>query len=116
MSLDRLLPVIFFKTSAGNEPVREWLLELTKDEKRLIGEDIKTVQYRWPLGMPLVRHLRDQVYEVRTRFPNRIARTFFFAAPDAILLHGIIKKTPQTPADDLALAIKRKNQYLHAHE
>ncbi len=117
MSLERPLPVIFFRTASGNEPVREWLIELTKEEKRLIGEDIKTVQYRWPLGMPLVRHLRDQIYEVRTHLPSRIARTFFFAAPDAIiLLHGIIKKTQQTPADDLALAIKRKNQYLHAHE
>lgn len=117
MSLARPLPVIFFRTSTGNEPVREWLLSLTKEEKRLIGEDIKTVQYRWPLGMPLVRHLRDQVYEVRTRLPTRIARTLFFAAPDAlVLLHGIIKKTQQTPAAALALAIKRKTHYLHAHE
>jgi phage-related protein len=117
MSLARPLPVIFFRTSAGNEPVREWLLSLTKEERRLIGEDIKTVQYRWPLGMPLVRPLRDQVFEVRSRLPNRTARTFFFAAPDAlVLLHGIIKKTQQTPADDLTLALKRKTQYLHAHD
>jgi phage-related protein len=67
--------------------------------------------------MPLVRHLRDQVHEVRPRLPTRIARTLFFAAPDALaLLHGIIKKTTQTPAADLALALKRKTHYLQAHD
>lgn len=115
MSFVHPLRVIFFRTEAGREPVREWLKELPKDERTLIGEDIKTVQYRWPLGMPLVRHLDDKVFEVRTGLPTRIARTLFFVEGAVIvLLHGFVKKTRQTPPEDLALAKKRKRDYLNA--
>ncbi len=89
----------------------------SEKERRLIGEDIKTVQFRWPLGMPLVRHLGDGVFEVRTNLPTRIARTLFFVEGSVIvLLHGFVKKTRQTPAEELALANKRKRDYLNAHE
>ena len=72
------LPIIFVSTSAGREPVREWLRELPAAERRIIGEDIKTLQFRWPLGMPLVRSLGDGLWEVRSNLPNRIARCLFF--------------------------------------
>lgn len=51
------LEVRFFKTSSGSEPVRDWLKELTSVDRKIIGEDIKTVQFGWPLGMPLVRKM-----------------------------------------------------------
>jgi len=51
------LRVVFYKTATGNEPVRDWLKSLSHDEKKIIGQDVKTVQYGWPLGMPLVRKL-----------------------------------------------------------
>jgi phage-related protein len=109
------LRVIFFQTETGNAPVREWLKELPKEERTLIGEDIKTVQYRWPLGMPLVRHLGDKIFEVRTNLPTRIARTLFFVdGAEIVLLHGFVKKTRQTPPEDLSLAGKRKRDYLNA--
>lgn len=111
------LRVIFFRTGAGNEPVREWLKDLPKEERTLVGEDIKTVQFRWPLGMPLVRHLAEKIYEVRTNLPARIARTLFFIHEETIiLLHGFVKKTRQTPGDDLALAKRRKRDYQNTHE
>jgi phage-related protein len=107
------LRVCFFQTEVGNQPVRAWLLDLAKEERKLIGEDIKTVQYRWPLGMPLVRYLTNQIYEIRTHLPNRIARTLFFIESNSIvLLHGFIKKTQQTPEADLELAQIRKRSYL----
>jgi hypothetical protein len=52
-----VLKVAFYQSEVGNEPVREWLKELPRDDKRLIGEDIKTVQLGWPLGMPLLSNL-----------------------------------------------------------
>jgi|ERR1035437_10297698 phage-related protein len=114
---NRPLRVIFFRTENGNEPVREWLKELPKEERKAVGADIMTVQFRWPLGMPLVRHLEDKVYEVRTGLPQRIARIlFFFHDETIILLHAFIKKTRQTPPEELALAKKRKRDYLNAHE
>ena len=108
----RPLPVVFFATGTGNEPVREWLRKLPADERRTIGEDLKTLQFRWPLGMPLVRSLGGGLYEVRSNLPSRIARTLFFVhAGEIVLVHGFIKKTQRTPSEDLALAAKRKNAY-----
>jgi phage-related protein len=95
------------------EPVREWLKDLPKDERRIIGEDIMTVQFRWPLGMPLVDNLGSGIWEIRSRLANRIARTLFFVhQEEIILLHGFIKKTRKTPNEDRALALRRKNAYL----
>lgn len=112
MPQPRPLPVIFFRTETGNEPVRDWLKKLPAKERRTIGEDLKTVQFRWPLGMPLVRNLGGGLWEVRSRLPNRIARCIFSIADSAvILLHGFIKKTQQTPKEDKALALKRNNAY-----
>ena len=93
--------------------MREWLKDLPKDERRIIGEDIMTVQFRWPLGMPLVDHLGSGIWEIRSRLANRIARTLFFVHQgEIILLHGFIKKTRKTPNEDRALALRRKNAYL----
>ena len=108
----RPLPVVFFRTDAGREPVRDWLKELAREERRIIGEDLKTLQFRWPLGMPLVRSLGDGLWELRSTLPTRIARGIFYTPRNRlVLLHGFIKKTPKTPPEDKVLTLKRK----HAH-
>ncbi len=113
MKSERPLDVVFFKTGTGNEPVREWLKSLPKEECKSIGADILTVQYAWPVGKPLVDNLGDGIWEVRSRLNNRIARTLFAVVDEEIvLLHGFIKKQQATPADALLLAKKRKRQYL----
>ena len=90
------------------EPVSEWLKSLPREERRIIGEDIKMVQFGWPLGMPLVRKLAAGLWEVRSRLPGRIARVLFTAGEGRmILLHGFIKKSQKTPAEDLELAKNR---------
>lgn len=107
------LETVFFKTENGSEPVREWLKGLTKADKKTIGEDIKTVQYGWPLGMPLVDNLKDGLWEIRIKLERgRIARIIFFMDDNTIILvHGFLKKTRKTPSQALELAIKRKKQY-----
>jgi phage-related protein len=113
MKAERPLKVVFFKTDTGNEPVREWLKELSKDDCKVIGTDILTVQYAWPVGKPLVDNLGDGLREVRSRLDNRIARTLFaMVDQEIVLLHGFIKKQQKTPQDELELAKKRKKQYL----
>jgi phage-related protein len=88
---ERPLAVVFFRTETGAEPVRDWLRSLEKDERRAIGEDILTVQYAWPLGRPLVGYLGSQIWEVRSRLRNRIARTLFIVHErEIVLLHGFI--------------------------
>jgi phage-related protein len=84
-----------------------------KEERKILGEDFMTVQFRWPLGMPLVDNLGPNLWEVRTRLPRRIARILFLVDQDElVLLHGFIKKTRKTPPGDRALALKRKNAYI----
>ena len=103
-----ILSVAFFRTATGHEPVREWLRSLPREERRILGEDIKTVQFGWPLGMPLVRKLDKGLWEVRSRLSGRIARVLFTTGESRmILLHGFIKKSQKTPQDDLELAKTR---------
>ena len=113
MKAERPLNVVFFKTETGNEPVRAWLKELSKEDCKVIGTDILTAQYAWPVGKPLVDNLGDGIWEVRSRLDNRIARTLFaMVNQEMVLLHGFIKKQQTTPQDELDLAKKRKKQYL----
>ncbi len=103
------IPVIFYREEpSGNEPVREWLSDLDKESRKEIGRDIRIVQLRWPLGMPLVRILGSGLWEIRSHIPKGIARVLFkMIEGEIVLLHGFIKKTQKTPPEDLKLAKNR---------
>jgi phage-related protein len=108
------IPAIFYRTETGNEPVRTWLKAMPAVDRRLIGEDIKTIEFGWPVGMPTCRAMGGGLYEVRTKLPgNRIARVFFYVdcRQRMVLLHGILKKTQATPPNELELA--RRNMRSH---
>jgi len=106
----KLLQVRFYQSDKGNEPVREWLKSLSEDDRRIIGMDLKTVEYGWPIGMPLCRKVRGDIWEVRSKLTgnNNIARVLF-AATDKhlVLLNGFVKKTQKTPDDEIDLAQQR---------
>ena len=114
MRPDIILTVVFFRTVAGREPVREWLKELDKEDRKAIGEDIKLVQFRWPLGMPLVRKMEADLWEVRTHLSGgRMARVLFTVRNgEMVLLHSFTKKSRKTLANELQLARQRKNLWL----
>ena len=108
MGSDVRLKVLFYKTESEREPVREWLKSLSGEDKKLIGEDIKTVQFGFPLGMPLVRKLETGLWEIRSHLPNRIARVIFTIEDDfMVLLHGFVKKSQKISLDDLEVARTR---------
>lgn len=104
------LPARFYRSDSGREPVREWLKGLDLEDRKIIGEDIKDVEFSWPIGMPLVRSLGGELWEVRSSLRRgRIARVIFCVAHGSmVLLHGFIKKTQKTPQHDIDLALKRK--------
>lgn len=105
------LAVRFFQGSSGREPVREWLGSLSREEKRAIGADIKTVQYGWPLAMPLVRPLGGGLWEIRTVLGARMARVVFaMHEGQIVLLHGFLKKSRKIPARELRLVRQRHAQ------
>jgi len=106
------IPLAFWRSRSGREPVRDWLNELTRDDKRTIGRDIAKVQFGWPVGLPLCRPLTGGLWEVRSSLPSRREARVFFAFHDGILiaLHAIIKKTQKTPAAELHLARERMKE------
>ena len=106
------LPAAFYALPTGREPVREWLRALDRDDRKVIGEDIKDVEFSWPIGMPLCRPLGKGLWEVRSDLPRgRIARVLFCTHEGRmVLLHGFIKKTQKTPKRDLDLALRRKKE------
>jgi phage-related protein len=111
---EKIITVRFFKTPAGNEPVRDWLKKQTAEDKKTIGEDIKAVEFLWPLGYPQVVKLDTDLWEVRTNLDNRICRIFFTVIANVmVLLHGMIKKDQKTPKQELELAKKRRDSVLH---
>jgi phage-related protein len=111
--VDKKLEVLFFRSDGGGEPVREWLLSLSKLERKVIGEDILKVQYCWPIGKPLVGSLGSGLWEVRSRLGDRIGRVIFVVeGRTMVLLHGFIKKSQKAPGHELDVAIKRRKQLM----
>ena len=92
------LPAVFYQSSSGREPVRDWLLALDEKSRRIVGRDIATAEFGWPLGMPLCRKLDGGLVEVRSNITQRrIARVIFVVhAGHMVLLHGFVKKTLRT--------------------
>lgn len=109
----RKIPVVFYRTPAGTEAVRNWLRSLDERDRNAIGQDLMRVQYRWPVGMPVCRAMGDGLWEVRSDLPSdRIARILFSVHQGkVVVLHGFIKKSRKTPDEDLALARRRKREF-----
>ena len=105
------LPARFFQSDSGKVPVREWLLSLSADDRKIIGDDIRTAEFGWPVGMPLCRSMKGRkgLWEIRSKIGDgRIARVFFCAHEgNMVLLHGFIKKTQKTPDKEIDIAMKR---------
>lgn len=89
--------------------MREWLKELPFEDRKIVGEDIKDVEFSWPIGLPLVDSLGRGLWEVRSSLTRgRIARVIFCVNQgEMFLLHGFIKKTQKTPQQEIDLALKR---------
>jgi phage-related protein len=112
MQTARKIELVFYRTLSGNEPVREWLIDLPVANRREVGLDLQRVQYRWPVGMPLVRPLGKGLFEVRTPLPDGTTTRvlFCFHCSELYALHGFIKKTQATSALDLEIARKRQKE------
>ena len=101
----------FFGSGQGREPVREFLKALPKADRRVIGEDIRTAEYGWPIGMPICGHLGAKLYEVRSTSGRREYRVLFSVyGKRMILLHAFVKKTQKTPQREIAVALQRRKE------
>ncbi|TGG90596.1 type II toxin-antitoxin system RelE/ParE family toxin [Natronospirillum operosum] len=103
-----ILSVRFFCTAGGREPVRDFLRDQTAEDRKTIGTDIKAVQFGWPLGMPLVRKMGDDLWEVRSTINDGIVRVLFTVVDSQmVLLHSFVKKDQKTPKKELKTAEQR---------
>jgi phage-related protein len=112
--IEKNLTVYFFKNDRGKMPVRDWILSLSPTNRKILGEDIKTVEFGWPVGMPTVRPMGNKLYEVRSSLSDRSdARVLFTIYKNSmVLLHGFIKTTRKTPKRQLDLAKRRMKKIL----
>ncbi len=109
MAKMKRVPARFYQSSSGREPVRDWLKSLSIIDRKIIGDDIQTLEFGWPIGMPLCRNLGQGLWEVRSNLTNGIGRVIFcIHESELMLLHCFIKKTQKTPKIDLDLARKRQ--------
>jgi phage-related protein len=106
------LPAAFFRQAAGREPVREWLKELEPADRKIVGDDIRDLEFAWPVGLPLCRSLGGGLWETRSDLTGgKIARVIFCVHQrHAVLLHGFVKKSQKTPARDLDVARRRMKE------
>ena len=111
MAVTKPFDIRFYQETSGKEPALEWIEEFNEKEQKIIGHDIKTIQYSWPLTMPLVKALGGGLMEIRIKLKDRQLRIFFTLHDGAIiLLHGFVKKTQKTPNNEMEIALKRLKQ------
>jgi len=108
-----MFEVRFYETLAGNKVVREWFRGFAKEDRAVLGEDLKTVQIGFPMGLPLCRSLGNGLWEVRSTLPmmRAEARMIFFqdtAAQALVVVHGFVKKSQKTSRRDIDIALRRK--------
>lgn len=107
--------VIFYRTTTGRSVVKEWLRSFDKPDRAVLGEDLKTLQIGFPMGLPLCRSLGSGLWEMRSSLAgNREARVIFFhdaKAKALVVVHGFLKKSQKTPKADLDLALRRKKEF-----
>src|SRR5450755_2356087 len=113
-SSPRKIPLVFFRTATGSEPVREWLKDLPQVERRAVGEDLLKAQWRWPVGMPLCRPMGSGIWEIRTDLPTRRTSRVLVCVyrEHLVALHGFIKKTRVTADEDLKVARMRLKELM----
>ena len=110
-SVPRVLTISFYQAPGGAEPVVAWLRALDRNSRKSIGSDLKTVEFGWPVGMPLVRKLGAGLWELRSHVPGGITRIFFTVVGVLmVLLHAITKKSDKIPKSDLAIAKARRDE------
>ena len=112
--ISKIVTAYFFRNDRGKMPVRDWILDLSPADRKIIGEDIKTVEFSWPIGMPTVRPIGNQLYEVRSRLSDGSQSRVFFTIYkySMVLLHGFIKRTRKTPKRELELSKRRMKKFL----
>ena len=106
--------VLFYRTVAGRDVIKEWLRSFDKPDRAILGYDLKRVQIGFPMGLPLCRSLGGGLWEVRSSLGgNREVRMIFFhdtAHKALVVVHGFLKKSQKTPKAEIDIAVRRMRE------
>ncbi len=111
--------VSFYKTAAGEEPAKEFLLSL---DRKMRAKMIRTIdmlaQNGTKLREPYSAPLEDGIFELRAKVGSNISRVlyFFIVGQQVILSHGFIKKTQKTPPREIERARKNRQDFQQRSE
>ncbi len=103
-----ILHVVFYASEGGREPALDWIRALDRRDRKTVGADLKTAQFGWPMGMPLIRKLDADLWEVRSRIRYGVVRTLFTVEGHTmVILHAFVKKETKAPVAELDVARRR---------
>ena len=102
--------VLFYQTSSGREPAREFLRDRPKEDRAKVGALLTELQSGQRMGMPYARYLGKKLWELRVIGKEGHIRVIYFTPTRECIyiLHGFIKKTAKMPEKDWLLAMARK--------
>ena len=108
--------VNFYRLPNGNSPVEEFLDSLTGKQAQKVLWVLQLIEELEVIPRQYFKKLVDSegIWEVRIQFGNDIFRLlgFFDGGALLILTNGFAKKTQKTPPQEIALAVRRKEEYL----
>ncbi len=107
--------VEFYTDGRGRSPVAEFLQGLDAQTQARFIYSFEQLRIRNVLATePLVRHLRDKLWEVRERSDGNTYRViyFFFTGRRIVMLHGFQKKTLRTPRSEIETAEQHMRDFV----
>ena len=106
----------FYRQPNGKSPVEEFLDSLTGKQAQKVLWVLQLIEELEIVPRQYFKKLVDSegIWEVRVQFGNDIFRLlgFFDDGTLLILTNGFAKKTQKTPSQEIALAVRRKSDYL----
>ena len=101
------VPSVFYQSEQGARPVRDFILGLSRADRRIIGNDIATVEYGWPIGKPTCAPLGLGLWEVRSSLTsNRIARVIFTLHEDVCGYCTASSRRPRKPRNVRSMSLE----------
>jgi hypothetical protein len=93
------LPAFFYESALGARPVRDWILGLSLQDRKLVGRDIQKVEFGWPLGMPYCRSLGSGLWEIRSDLTDgKIRRVIFCVARERMAAARFRQENAEDPS------------------
>ena len=113
------LEVVFYEQADGTIPVRQFLGSLSDKMEAKVLRVISRLEVNGcELIEPYSKPLGDGIFELRAQVATNISRVLYFFVIDnkAVLTHGFVKKTQQTPKAEIKRAKSYREDYLRRHD